>query len=227
MAFCVPVKKEKTKTWKILESVVGVGMYGSVRLACKRVNNNCSYVLKVIPLTTTFTKRKFLREVKAQKILASKGFSLDVEDFWVCENKPTGVIVMRVLDMTAEKFLENKDTTVDDHIALIQTIYNLIHDLHDSGYYHGDTHLGNIMLKKVNTEEPYTFTSTIGRFRVYLIDMGKTGSLAGHHRFLSIQDKKNLDINVLTGEFMTYARNAFLQGEFLENQDEDRVSRNK
>ncbi len=214
--FCVPVKKEKKRTWRIMEAETGRGVYGSVRGACRQLEDNedCSYVIKIIPLSKRFTVRHFNREVKAQKILASKGLALEVVDHWMCSDKPTGVIIMRVLDATAEKFLTQMDSTIEDQISLIKAILNLLHALHNAGYYHGDTHLGNIMLKRVDrgSSEPHTFPSTLGTFRVYLVDMGKTGSLKRPGKFLgnpvTAQTRIKTDLDYVKSEFRTYAREA-------------------
>ena len=199
-----------------MEAETGRGVYGSVRGACRRLQDDedCSYVIKIIPLSKRFTVRHFNREVKAQKILASKGLALEVVDHWTCSEKPTGVIIMRVLDMTAEKFLTQLDSTFEDQISLIKAILNLLHALHEAGYYHGDAHLGNIMLKRVKSgsTEPHTFSSSLGTFRVYLVDMGKTGSLKRPCKFLgkqmTAQIRIRTDIDYVKSEFKTYAREA-------------------
>lgn len=217
MAFCVPVKREKAKRWRIMETETGRGVYGSVRMACKRLKDDedCSYVIKIIPFRRGYSKKSFLREVRAQQILASKGLALDVVDFWTCKEKPLGVIVMKVLNMTAEKFLTEIPSTLDDQRKLIKEISNLVKDLHHAGYYHGDLHLGNIMLKNVEKDQPYTFNSSLGKFRVYLVDMGKTGSLKHPGKLfgkpLTAQKRIDTDLRYLESEFKAYARKALSQ----------------
>jgi len=120
-AFCVPVLREKENVWRIFDVETGRGVYGSVRAACKRLkgSEDCSYVFKIIPLSKRFTERAFKREVRAQQLLAAKGLAMEVIDYWICPDKSRGVIIMKVLDMTAEKFLTESDSTVEDQIRLI------------------------------------------------------------------------------------------------------------
>ncbi len=210
--FCIPVKREKKKIWRIVGPRLGAGVYGSVYAACK--NTDCSYVFKIIPLSLHhFTVKSFDREVRAQQILARLGLALEVIDSWVCSDTTVGVIIMRVLDMTAGSFLKDRSgATIEDHIALIKASLELLSSLHEAGYYHGDPHLDNIMLKKVSSMGPHTFNSSLGYFRVYFVDMGRTGSLSKPGKFmkksLTAESRITSDIDYLELEFMDHAKAA-------------------
>lgn len=171
--FCIPVKEKKKNKWKINEEfALGAGQYGTVFAACKHAV--CKYVMKVIPFTSKYSFKDFNKEVEMQKEIASIGLTIPVEDSWKCPKK-LGVIVMKSLDMTVRSFfLEAPEEDIDEVFKGIET---LIDKLHTLGYYHGDNHFGNIMMKSVENAGENTVVTSLGTYKLYLIDMGKAGKL--------------------------------------------------
>lgn len=173
--FCIPVKDKKKKKWHIANVLsLGQGQYGMVYGACKRTE--CKYVMKIIILGKKVNPSAFSKEVKMQQEIAEKGLTIPVEDHWRCTSpNQVGVIVMKSLDLTVSDFLL-QDVTEKDVDEVIQGTKELVDKLHAEGYYHGDNHFRNIMMKRV-PQGPNTIQTSLGLYRLYLIDMGKAGKL--------------------------------------------------
>lgn len=171
--FCIPVKEKKKGKWKINEEFeIGSGQYGTVFAACK--HTDCKYVMKVIPFSAKYNFKDFNNEVETQKEIAALGLTIPVEDSWRCPKK-LGVIIMKSLEMTVRSFfLEAPEEDIEE---LFRGIEILIDKLHDLGYYHGDNHFGNIMMKRVEELGENTVFTSLGIYKLYLIDMGKAGRL--------------------------------------------------
>lgn len=71
-------------------------------------------------------------------------------------------------------FLEDIPQDID---AIFKGIEMIMDTLHARGYYHGDNHFGNIMMKSVDTPSANTVDTSLGLYKLYLIDMGKAGRL--------------------------------------------------
>jgi predicted unusual protein kinase regulating ubiquinone biosynthesis (AarF/ABC1/UbiB family) len=125
----------------------------------------------------------------------------------VSERSGTGVIVMKSLDITVKDFLAEVHTAKDAD-AVANGCRSLINKLHQLGYYHGDNHFANIMMKRVSSglfPEPNTVQTLLGRYRLYLIDLGKAGKLSepGTIRGKEVSAAKRLrDDNVILEEEM-------------------------
>lgn len=197
--FCIPIKERKKGKWSINDTfIIGSGQYGTVFAACKR--EICKYVMKVIPFNAKYTFRDFNQEIQMQKEIAELGLTIPVEDSWRCSSpKKIGVIVMKSLDMTVRSFfLEVVPQDVD---AIFKGVEMLIHTLHASGYYHGDNHFGNIMMKSIDMPSANTVVTSLGLYKLYLIDMGKAGRLddpgfAAYGK--ATREKRIRDDNVIT-----------------------------
>lgn len=179
--FCLPVDK-KQAGWQIIDAPsFGKGQYGTVYGACK--NKKCSYVMKVIKFKRPHDEISFDREIEIQNLAADADLSPKVEDSWKCQEpreSPVGVIIMRALDITVKDFLIQPSITTLDADKLIDACKRIISSLHNRGYYHGDNHFANIMMKKVKGDdrEGITVSTSLGRYRLYLIDFGKAGKLS-------------------------------------------------
>jgi serine/threonine protein kinase len=178
--FCVPIKTKKKDTWVLIpHPLFGSGHYGVVYGACKR--EECAYVMKVIKLGKQTSLADFDQEVAIQSELAEHGLALPVEDSWKCRG-PTkvGVIIMRSLDITVKDFLIQPITTEDVDVV-ISGVKKIMDNLHSLGYYHGDNHFANIMMKRIsNGNGPLIdniIKTSLGTYRLYLIDLGKSGRL--------------------------------------------------
>jgi len=173
--FCLPIKEKKKNKWHIItHPQFGKGQAGVVYGACKR--EDCAYVMKVITFGKRFTAASFDKEVKIQTELASHGITIPVEDSWKCKMPiKMGVIIMRSLDITVKDFLI-QDISVKDADHVISGVTKLMQKLHNLGYYHGDNHFANIMMKRVSNDS--SVDTSLGKYRLYLIDFGKSGTLA-------------------------------------------------
>lgn len=208
--FCIPLKEKKKGKWHVnTTSLIGKGQFGTVYGACK--HSVCKYVMKVIPLTQKSPVSVFNKEVEIQNELASHGLSIPVEDSWKCkEPHKIGIIIMKVLDLTVRSFFLQSGVTEQDIDAVINGVHTLMNKLHSLGFYHGDNHFGNIMMKRIAEEEPGIDTS-FGKYRLYLIDMGKAGRLsdpgvAAYGRSTASKRLRDDDV-ITTGEIkQTYAR---------------------
>jgi len=175
--FCVPLEKQNVG-WTLLGVRIGSGKVGTVEAACKI--ENCSYVAKIIPFGQNYNKRSFNKEVKINKSLAKKGLAVKVEDSWICNNEglESGIIIMNVLNITVKDFLNQPSVTENDFDKIIECMKNLIEKVHKLGYYHGDNHFKNIMMKKTsNCASKNTIILSSGCFRMYFIDFDRAGEL--------------------------------------------------
>ena len=160
--------------------------------------------MKVILFGRKTTQTAFDKEVRIQTQLALQNLTIPVEDSWKCK-KPfhSGVIIMNALDITVKDFLNQPEIMVEDADAIIVGCRELINTLHGLGYYHGDNHFANIMMKRTSSSNLSVSTS-LGRYQLYLIDMGKAGELSdpGSIRGVAVNDKRRIkeDNVILEGE---------------------------
>lgn len=194
--FCLPIKEKKAERWHLIPGPsFGSGQYGTVYGACKR--DKCSYVMKVVLFGKKTPESAFDKEVRIQTLIAGYDLTIPVEDSWKCK-KPslTGVIIMRALDITVKDFLVQPDITVNDADSIVAGCRKLIKTLHDLGYYHGDNHFANIMMKRIPSKEsgPLSVKTTLGTYQLYLIDLGKAGELSdpGSIRGVAVTDKRRI-----------------------------------
>jgi len=175
--FCLPIKEKKKDKWTLIpHPEFGKGQYGTVYGACRR--SRCGYVMKVIIFGKRTTEAAFNKEVSMQTLLAEHHITIPVQDSWKCrKSTKLGVIIMESLDITVKDFLV-EDITAEDADAVIAGVRALMDALHALGYYHGDNHFGNIMMRRVHSESSFTVSTSLGIYRLYLIDFGKSGSLA-------------------------------------------------
>ncbi len=179
-AFCIPVKKEE---WGVKEDVImGGGAYGTVWQVCDETVNegDCGYAMKMIPYKPGYREKKFNLEVKAINAFAKNGFTVPVIDSWSCDTDGDGggVIITRLLDITASEFLAGDEYSTNDKIKMTNTLLDLFDDIHEK-YQHGDSHLHNVMLLNVlDPYQSYTFTTdSREHYRVFVIDVEKSRPL--------------------------------------------------
>ena len=170
---CFPLDRKEGK-WHLpdIDLKYGSGQHGSVWAICKL--QICSYVMKIVNINKENTLEGFEREVRIQSEVAEKGLTIPVEDSWVCDGK--GVIIMAALDITLRDFLLELNNG-EDVVKTINQARKLLNRLHSIGFYHGDNHFNNFMLRRVTGDEPGTFKTRLGRYKIYLIDFGAAGWL--------------------------------------------------
>jgi serine/threonine protein kinase len=188
--YCAPVDKTNHKEW-ILRSELkyGQGVQGSVYNACQ--DENCDYAMKIVPFKDDHTRNLYKLEVKNHTLAAKHDLVPRIDDHWICGDDPkVGFIVMRVLDITVNRFIKHAmddDNKIpnDELYLFLEDIrrigFHMLDQLHELGVYHGDLHLGNIMLERHDNEEcsydRCLYIPSINTwYKVYMIDMGMSGS---------------------------------------------------
>jgi tRNA A-37 threonylcarbamoyl transferase component Bud32 len=133
------------------DHIAGSGTAGLVYKLC--VATDCtSYVAKAIQLNRPGkwkqTPEQFLREVEMSQALAALQLGPQVLAWQMCADDQIGIIVMERLDVTLHQYVVEDPTHWDD--ALITRIERQAQRLVDAGYFNGDFHSENIMLKLSN-----------------------------------------------------------------------------
>lgn len=179
------------KSWTYKHRIGKPSSYGEVWQAC--CEKDCRYVAKYQsfekPSTisdvyySSITPEDIKKEVKLQNSIAEIGLSIPVLDAWVC--KHGGVMIMKILKQTVSDLLyEYRTITV--RTVIISEVLSLLKTLHSEGFYHGDSHLNNIMVdynsdnyKKSIGEYPNNELKRYKRvgYKYYFIDMGRSGIL--------------------------------------------------
>jgi len=183
---CSPVSgNERGTVWSLMGRVGEDSLYGTVWQAC--LKKDCTYVLKSQKYSKDayrqITKETIKKEVDMQNKIAKEGLALKIKDWWLCDKG--GVIIMKSLKQTVRNLLLEYNNDIVRHM-IIGTCIGLLHRLHLSGYYHGDSHLNNIMvtydqddyddaIEEDREEDKY---KTVG-YKFYFIDLGDAGSLSG------------------------------------------------
>ena len=116
--------------------------YGEIYSAC--LDRDCQYVLKYLSFDNGNTEQGIRNEIKIQNEVAKINLALPVIDYWFSEEG--GSIVMDKLDYTtANLFTVYKSDA--ERTLILANILAILHKLHSNGFYHGDLHLNNIMVK--------------------------------------------------------------------------------
>lgn len=176
---CIPIKRlykpDKRTAYVLSRLDSAEGSFGQIWQAC--MEKDCTYILKYQPykeedelLGTPKVDREFvLNEVRMHKMLSDLGLAPKLVDSWLCENG--GVMIMKALSITVSSYIKHNIDNERDCIAMVIKCLGLLNKLHILGYYHGDSHIDNMMLDRrrlSETGELEEFTP----YRLYFIDMG-------------------------------------------------------
>ena len=144
MSICIPAQKDKAhNSWKIKGGGLKTGgEYGMVLQVCR--DNDCNYIIKIIHMNEFSYPKVFNREVCFQRVCAENGLCKPVEDWWLCDDGETGVIITPILKQTLREEMR-WDLPLQDILPWVKKGFRLIHDLHKLGIVHGSAHLANIM----------------------------------------------------------------------------------
>ena len=160
--FCksyIPLKCD----WE-LHDKIAEGMSGDIYSACCK--DDCKYILKWQKFGGgEVGENTFKNEIKYQNIFADLGFSVPVVESYICEEG--AFLIMPALDITLLTIL--RESNIEDVKAAVLEALDLIENLHEKGYYHGDTHLGNIMYGENMRDNMQD--------KLYLIDLESAGEL--------------------------------------------------
>ena len=122
------IKKKSSNIW-IQTKQIGSGGYGEVYIAC--IYNDCSYVMKIQPIT-----REFRREVKYLYEFIDTGYTPKIFDAW--EYEGDGYIVMEKMSKTTTKLTKKEK---------YNQIKKILKFLHSKNIVFFDLHRGNVMYK--------------------------------------------------------------------------------
>ncbi len=144
-----------------------------------KLGKACNFVLKYLPYDNGNTDEMIDNEIKMQMKCSKLDLCLPLIDFELSETGAT--LVMRKLDCTiANLFLQYKSLAVRN--LILSNVLLLIEKLHSNGFYHGDLHLNNMMVKSKCDGEVMSDTSelefyTLQNYKYYFIDFGKSGEI--------------------------------------------------
>ena len=140
--------------------------YGEIYSAC--LDRECQYVLKYLPFDNGNSEQGIRNEIEMQNEVAKINLALPVIDYWFSDEG--GSIVMDKLDYTAANLFTVYRSDAE-RTLILANILMILSNLHSSGFYHGDLHLNNIMIK--------------GR-DYYFIDFGMSGRM---NRLTNLKNK--------------------------------------
>ncbi len=147
-----------------------------------KLGKACNFVLKYLPYDNGNTDEMIDNEIKMQMQCAKLDLCLPLIDFEFSERGAT--LVMRKLDYTiANLFLQYKSLAVRN--LILSNVLLLIEKLHSNGFYHGDLHLNNMMVKSQAGDIPVSTNEldlyTLRNYKYYFIDFGKVGETEGEY----------------------------------------------
>jgi tRNA A-37 threonylcarbamoyl transferase component Bud32 len=179
-----PVKEEHGE-WVLIEPEEDEGSgkeeegsaFGEIYQACN--GDDCEYIMKYQEFEygrnskEKITEEDFLKEVDLQNQISMYGLTIPVVDSWICKDGCS--IVMKKLKCDLIQLLDQYSNRSVIKEILYESI-SLIQKLHILGYYHGDLHLGNIMVDYENIDgvEDELETYRMRKHKFYLIDFGMT-----------------------------------------------------
>ena len=180
MKICYPVKEVLVNNigidrWKYLERYGEISKYGEIYLAC--LEKNCDYVLKYIPYQKFIGRESVVNEINLQIECSKLNLSPKILDAWTCETG--GAFVMEKLDYTIEVLFSIYKTDVVRNIILTNII-SQVDKLHINGFYNGDLHFNNIMVKqngKYMNDENEEIKYKLANYSYFFIDFGFGGKI--------------------------------------------------
>jgi tRNA A-37 threonylcarbamoyl transferase component Bud32 len=176
--------------WKLVGDCFGSN---SVLLGRVRCPNHCLdqppadtiFILKFLPYAS-HQDGKAAKEIRLLNKAAGVGLAPHIIDSW---RTPTGIaIVQEKLDMALDDLLLLYKS-LEVRRLIMDSVLDLIRKLHEHGIYHGDAHLGNIMVaatdypgigRPLETSDDANFEMAMyvgSLYRYYFIDFGDAGLL--------------------------------------------------
>jgi serine/threonine protein kinase len=127
-------KKDCQVSWLTVKQKVGEGSYGVSYLACTVKNPECKYIVKKVQFQRVNDLESFTIESELALRAGNRGYGVKVSNFFVCEDKQVGVIIM-------EKAEALEDFTQED----IVPFSTRVDDMHKDGVLHQDLYYRNVM----------------------------------------------------------------------------------
>lgn len=133
--------------------------------------------MKYLPYENDNTKEGIIEELNIQNKCSDLNLCPKVADAWLYDEG--GAIVMEIFQVTvANLLLQYKSDTIRN--IILANVISMLDKLHYHGFYHGDAHLNNFMVKENKIEdEKYTEEERykLKNYQYYFIDFGKSGKL--------------------------------------------------
>ncbi len=152
---CLPTVEKSCDNWS-LKTGLQIGdqsSHGTVYIACKDLaKKDCIYALKLVKFYEEV--KSVEHEVRMQNLCADREFCPRVIDWWIHYDediwKTFGVIITDLLKESVKSSLVRHIKEYSWSLNLIKDCLMFIYKFHQSGMYHGDAHLGNIMFDNEN-----------------------------------------------------------------------------
>ena len=164
--------------------IIGRGQYGAVFTACK-TGKDCNYILK-IQLANDY----YRREVYAFYDLNGWEYSPIIYDAWTCGEM--GFIILEKLSPVESCLLNIREYDIEPQMTTI------IKELHDRGWVHVDTHVGNIMCKNGHLAlVDFGWASKTRESKYGFINIDKTHpvTVMNDQEFVTLNDLQRYQIN--------------------------------
>lgn len=142
------IKQQHPECRWYLRSKVGQGAVATVYQAC--CNNDCKFVAKVLNSPNVERLReKVNHEVEMHERFEKLGLAPKVHDAWLCNHE--AIIIMDKLHMSIPEYVKYMVARVDNVEPIVRDLQRRVNEAllkaHQAGLVHGDTHLGNFMVK--------------------------------------------------------------------------------
>jgi len=158
---CKPTKDVGCDGWILQKNstIGGKSANATVYIACRDLNKeDCTYALKLAKagfLADPFdvedsAVNRIEHEVQMQNLCAAKGFCMPVVDWWYHQDdrypyNDIGIIITGLLRETVFTFLRNNAHNISETWDIFRKCLRFIYNFHQTGMYHGDAHMSNIM----------------------------------------------------------------------------------
>lgn len=180
-----PIFQGKERDWEIITRIGESSVYGEVYSVfpkgVDKIDSNMGFVMKIQKLDSEKEAKETDTESDAQVFMSDQGLAPKIVDSFRCKDK--SFIAMRALNQTIKGLLRDfVDPRV--HLIIIERVVEIIKKIHSLGYIHGDSHLGNFMVKydSMNYADSLDIPDPLERFKnihfnFFAIDFGKTDRL--------------------------------------------------
>jgi tRNA A-37 threonylcarbamoyl transferase component Bud32 len=170
-----------------IKKYISSGAYGSVSQIC--CQNDCGYIMKIISGVKNNVNEFHIvveQEIEGWKHASSIGLAPTLVEYYLSNTDSARycIFISEMMDKTADEILAiiNNDGREELRYRFFKALLERIQLLHESGYFHGDCHLKNIMVKTDDKTIYDDIERTIngiegGTVQLKFIDFGLSGSI--------------------------------------------------
>jgi serine/threonine protein kinase len=133
----------------LLKRELGRGISGTVFKACKG-DQDCRYVVKMVPFWEPDDKDKFLQEVEMTKFASRHNIAPHFHDAWICPGSHNdhsldiGFMLSDKYNITLAAYMQKVGSL---SVPVCKGVMKLIKKMHSKGMIHADLHNQNVMMK--------------------------------------------------------------------------------